>query len=285
MSTPSQISIRSNDLTAQLSKPSNPLAYAYASLEPAILLFMMVFYGLVPAVREQFGSKAAGLIGLINPFRWGRLILGHGLSALLGQAAQMNQGIKRALLSLARGRVLEVGAGSGENVKFYEPDEIERLFCLEPFDTLRVKLEANLIRSRLHSKATIIPAGLTPDRSSLTAASITASSIDTIVLVQVLCSIPNPRSHLEYLQSLLKPGGQILLYEHVGSKDSVARTVQRIWNPVWTRCAGGCEIVRDSAEWLEELGGWEKVEVQYPVAENSASLYPHVVARFVKSAT
>ncbi|KAI9320335.1 hypothetical protein DFJ73DRAFT_769388 [Zopfochytrium polystomum] len=180
-------------------------------------------------------------------------------------------------------------SSSGENVKFYERGlvfQIERLFCLEPFDTLRVKLEANLTRSRLLSKATIIiPAGLTPDRSSLTAASITASSIDTIVLVQVLCSIPNPRSHLEYLQSLLKPGGQILLYEHVGSKDSVARTVQRIWNPVWTRCAGGCEIVRDSAEWLEELGGWEKVEVQYPVAENSASLYPHVVARFVKSAS
>ncbi|KAI9326420.1 hypothetical protein DFJ73DRAFT_908687 [Zopfochytrium polystomum] len=221
MSTPSQISIRSNELNAQLSKPSNPLAYAYASLEPAILLFMMVFYGLVPAVREQFGSN----VGLINPFQWGKLILGHGLSELLGQAAQMNQGIKRALLSLARGCWKSArAAGRMSSFTSGEP----------PFDTLRVKLEANLTRSRLHSKATIIiPAGLTPDRSSLTAASITASSIDTIVLVQVLCSIPNPRSHLEYLQSLLKPGGQILLYEHVGSKDSVARTVQRIWNPEW----------------------------------------------------
>ncbi|KAI9326422.1 hypothetical protein DFJ73DRAFT_954871 [Zopfochytrium polystomum] len=278
----SQISIRSSELGAQLAKPSSPLAYAQNSFRPAILLFLMVFYGFLPALGEQFGRGKLG--NVLNPFLWGRLILGHGMSVLLAESAKMNQGIKKTLLSLARGRVLEVGAGSGENVKFYEPEEIERLFCLEPFDTLRLKLESNLARSRLESKSTVIPSGLTSDRSALTTASITPSSIDTIVLVQVLCSIPNPRLHLQYLQTLLKPGGQILLYEHVGSKDPVARTIQRIWNPVWSRCSGGCEIVRDSADWLNELGGWEKVEVQYPVAENSAFVYPHVVARFVKCA-
>ncbi|KAI8807327.1 hypothetical protein BJ742DRAFT_757853 [Cladochytrium replicatum] len=277
----SSLTLRSAELATHLARPANPFAYVSNSFSPGIMMLFMLYHGFIPAIREQLGSSS--FTNWFNLFLWGKLILGHGMRALLADSAKMNPGIKRTLLNQARGKVLEVGAGTGENVKFYAQEKIDHLYCLEPFDTLRVKLEASLTLANLIKKATVIPAGLSTDHSALENAAVNASSLDTIVLVQVLCSIPNPRAHLSYLQSLLKPGGQILLYEHVGSKDPIARTVQNIWNPIWSRCAGGCEIVRDSADWLMGIGGWEAVDVQYPVAENSANLYPHVIARFVKS--
>ncbi|KAI8810463.1 S-adenosyl-L-methionine-dependent methyltransferase [Cladochytrium replicatum] len=277
----SEVSIRSAELLARMAKPATPIPYILNLLQPGLYILIILLTGVPLAVREQF--RKWSLRSWVNIFHWRQLIFGQGFGVLLGVAAQQNLGVKRSLLGRAHGRVLEIGAGSGENVKFYNPDKIGQLYCLEPFDELRSKLLTALSKAKLDSKATVIAAGLSHDHTALESAAIHESSLDTIVLVQVLCSIPDPKSHLSYLQKLLKPGGQILLYEHVGSDDRFTRSLQRFWNPLWKRCAGGCEIVRDSADWFRDIGGWKSVDIQYPSAENSADLFPHAVARFVKA--
>ncbi len=51
---------------------------------------------------------------------------------------------RRAVVSRARGRILEIGMGSGHNLRFYDPDRIEVLWGLEPSDTMRKLAEPKL---------------------------------------------------------------------------------------------------------------------------------------------
>jgi len=49
----------------------------------------------------------------------------------------------------------------------------------------------------------------------------------------VLCSIPNGKQHLSDLKSLLRPGGQLLLFEHVACADLIIAMLQIVYNPIW----------------------------------------------------
>ena len=64
------------------------------------------------------------------------------------------------------------------------------------------------------------------DVAELKSRGITPGSIDTVLSVQVLCSVPYPDETMRRLYALLKPGGQLVVYEHVRSKDVVSRLVQ-----------------------------------------------------------
>ena len=55
---------------------------------------------------------------------------------------------------------------------------------------------------------------------------ISANSIDTVLSIQVLCSVPDPDEILRRLYVLLKPGGQSVVYEHVKSRDPLSAMIQ-----------------------------------------------------------
>lgn len=288
------------DVHTKTARAAGVLDYLKALTEPLMITMLLYVCGLPGAVWSQI--RHPSVVNLVNPFEWQRLVLANGFTSVLKVSNSIYVNLKRPVIAAAYGTVLEVGAGSGESAAYYQPDQIERLYCLEPFAPLRAQLAANIDRAGLSYKSTIIPGGL--DKSSrplLLSAGIAPASVDTIVLVQVLCSIADPQSHLAFLQSLLKPGGQILLFEHVGSKHAPARTLQNLITPLWRCQYGGCELNRDSADWLRNLGGWSDVEIQRPVAEvsaddvlrrcilltiasqSTATLIPHAIGRFVKA--
>jgi len=119
------------------------------------------------------------------------------------------------------------------------------------------------------------------------------SVFDTIICVRVLCSIPDMESTLSTLYDLLKPGGKIVMIEHVVNKwwkpkgSIVGRTWQWVWKLLgWEFFLGDCCMDRDTAEVLKKIGegkgkGWESVEVEY-FAE--WSVLPFVSGVFVKKA-
>ena len=154
---------------------------------------------------------------------------------------------------------------------------------LEPFAELHAPLRSAIAAHGLGDVATLVPHGV-HERRALAQAGVRAARFDTVVLVQVLCSIPEPHAHLAYLQSLLAPGGRLLLFEHVGSASRLTRAVQRAWTyPLWRFVAAGCCLDRDSGVWLAQLGGWKHVELLRPASEDDGDVVPHAVGIFTKA--
>lgn len=118
----------------------------------------------------------------------------------------------------ARGVVLDIGPGSGQWLYLYaramNPD-ITKIYGVEPNAGLHAELRANAAAAGLDDVYEVIGCGAEELRRR---GGIQPASIDTIITVQCLCSIPNPEPIIGELFPLLKPGGKWLVFEHVRTK-------------------------------------------------------------------
>lgn len=264
-----------SDLHAKPPRSPSLLELFMQNISPILITIQLYISGFPGALLDQL--RHPNPINLINPFHWQRLIFSNGFPAILKISDDMWRDVKAPLLHTAHGRILEVGAGAGDSVGHYDADKIQRLFCLEPYEPLRRQLITKLDRLDLSKKSTVIPVGLDKvSRPALLQAGIEPESLDTIVLFQVLCSLPEPKEHLDFLQSLLKPGGQIILFEHVASKTALTRLIQHLWTPFWSFNFGGCKLNRDSGDWLRDIGGWKIVDIKRPVHEVGSRTAPRL---------
>ena len=144
--------------------------------------------------------------------------------------------LRAAVVPRAAGRVLEVGFGTGLNLRWYDPARVERLIALEPAEEM-------LARARERSRAArfpVEPVALEGERIPLETA-----SVDTVVVTFTLCTIPDPRLALEGMRRVLRPGGRLLFCEHGLAPDAAVARWQRRINPLWRRAFGGCHLDRD----------------------------------------
>ena len=131
------------------------------------------------------------------------------------------------LVSEAHGTVLEVGPGSGNQLPRYDISKIDRIYGVEPNVNLHDALRSNIKKHGCSDVYTIVPCGV-EDLDKLREYGIKPESIDTVVSVQVLCSVPRPAALVKDIYRLLKPGGEMVVYEHVKSKDFISYSVQRM---------------------------------------------------------
>jgi ubiquinone/menaquinone biosynthesis C-methylase UbiE len=144
------------------------------------------------------------------------------------------QEYRSGLVPDARGRVLEVGVGSGMNLPFYGT-EVREVVGVDPSTEL-------LEMARTRAGEAGVPVTLT--RASATSMPLEDASFDTIVMTWTLCSIPDPAVALREMRRVLRPGGTLLFIEHGLSPDAdVARWQHRL-TPVWRRFTGGCHLDR-----------------------------------------
>ena len=134
------------------------------------------------------------------------------------------------LVSEASGIVLELGPGMGSQLPRYDASKITKIYGVEPNVDLHKSLRENIKTSGLIDVYEIVPCGI-EDVVELKKHGIALGSIDTILSVQVLCSVPDPNEILRRLYALLKPGGQLIVYEHVKSKDMISSVVQSKFRP------------------------------------------------------
>lgn len=135
----------------------------------------------------------------------------------------------------ARGRVLEIGIGSGLNLPLYGP-AVDTVIGLEPSPEL-------LRMARDRAATARVPVQLL--EASAEAVPLDTASIDTVVMTWTLCTIPDPHSALAELRRVLKPGGALLFVEHGRAPElAVARWQDRL-DPLWRRIAGGCHLNRE----------------------------------------
>ena len=146
---------------------------------------------------------------------------------------QMKQ--REKIIPNAKGKVLEVGIGSGLNLSFYDPDKVTELVGIDPSLELWEKRQPvkdlGFHYEFIKGVAEDMPFG--------------KDSFDTIVITYTLCSIPDFQSALESLRKVLKPSGKFLFCEHGKAPDKSVLLTQSAINPIWKLIGGGCNINRD----------------------------------------
>jgi ubiquinone/menaquinone biosynthesis C-methylase UbiE len=148
---------------------------------------------------------------------------------------------RRALLAEARGRVLELGAGTGINVGLYPAAGIEEVVFTEPEEPMARRLSARVAdrgagaaMQVVHAPAERLPF---PD-----------ASFDTVVATLVLCTVGDLQASIAEARRVLKPGGRLLFLEHVRSEDAgQARWQDRLHGP-WKAVGHGCNTNRSTLD-------------------------------------
>jgi SAM-dependent methyltransferase len=151
---------------------------------------------------------------------------------------------RRRLLARAHGRVLEIGAGTGLNLAYYQPGSVTSILALEPDGAMRRRLEER----RTGSAVTV---QVESDR--VETAELADGTFDTIVTTLVLCTVPDIHRAAERIRGWLAPGGNLLFLEHVRAPGWRA-VAQRAATPVCSLVAGGCHLDRDTLGALRGAG-------------------------------
>jgi ubiquinone/menaquinone biosynthesis C-methylase UbiE len=153
--------------------------------------------------------------------------------------------LRRGIVGQARGVVLEVGAGGGQNFPFYDPTRIVRVEAVEPD-------EAMLVGARRRLTAALVPITLT--RAAVEALPFPDAHFESAVVTLVFCSVREPERGLREIWRVLKPRGTLLLLEHVRAQGKVAAWVQDALVPLSTRCMGNCHWNRDTLHKVLQTG-------------------------------
>mgnify|MGYP002621637413 CR=1 FL=1 len=152
----------------------------------------------------------------------------------------------------AEGRVLEIGMGSGHNLKHYDSSKVEFVWGLEPSEGMRRKARKNVEQSRVEVRWLDLPGEEVP---------LEDNDADTVVLTFTLCSVFDWLQALQQMRRVLKPGGRLLFCEHGEAPDADVREWQERINPLWKRVAGGCNLNRKIPSCIE-AGGFKIRELE-----------------------
>lgn len=178
--------------------------------------------------------------------------------------------LRRGLLAEARGRVLELGAGTGLNLDLY-PVSVTDLTLTEPDPHMVKQLRQRVADAPRTAEIAAAPAESLPFDDD---------SFDTVALTLVLCTVPDPAAALEEVKRVLKPEGRFLFLEHVRSPDpGLAKWQDRLEKP-WRFLGDGCYCNRDTVATIGasgfDLGELERPEfpkvvpIVKPMAKGSA---------------
>lgn len=152
---------------------------------------------------------------------------------------------RRRVVPAARGRVLEVGFGSGLNLPYYDQNRVEFVWGLEPSAGMQHRAQRNVERSPVEVRWLDLPSETIP---------LEDNSADTVLLTYTLCTIPGWEQALREMRRVLKPGGELIFSEHGSAPEENVRRWQERLDPYWKRAFGGCNLNRPIPDLIEQSG-------------------------------
>jgi SAM-dependent methyltransferase len=185
-------------------------------------------------------------LGRIYDATWGRAFSAAYDRGFQGAEDAGLREMRAELLAQARGRVLEIGAGTGLNLEHY-PDSIAGLTMVEPDPHMTKQLRERLAQSGRTAEVSVVeaPAEDLPFADG---------SFDTVAVTLVLCTVPDPETSLAEIRRVLASGGQLLFLEHVRAHaPGLARWQDRLEGP-WKFLADGCRCNRDTVSAIDAAG-------------------------------
>ncbi|SER86024.1 class I SAM-dependent methyltransferase [Salisediminibacterium halotolerans] len=148
---------------------------------------------------------------------------------------------REKLLEKCSGDVLEIGIGTGINIPYY-PSSVTSLTGVD-FSPRMLKYARKAVAK--HSFPVKL---MEEDAENLPFAS---ESFDVVVTTCVFCSVPDPVQGLNEIHRVLKPGGQLLMLEHMRSETKLLGKFMDIINPAAVRLSGA-NINRRTMDNLEQ---------------------------------
>jgi ubiquinone/menaquinone biosynthesis C-methylase UbiE len=143
--------------------------------------------------------------------------------------------LRERLLSGVQGDVLEIGAGTGTNLRFYRA--ARHVTATEPSASMRAKLAAKLGQAQVPVEIVDATADALPFPDA---------SFDAVVSSLVLCTVPDQPRALGEIHRVLKPEGSLVFFEHVRARGP-ASLAQDMITPLTRVVAAGCHPNRDTA--------------------------------------
>jgi ubiquinone/menaquinone biosynthesis C-methylase UbiE len=180
-------------------------------------------------------------MGRIYDATWGRAFTAFYDRAMKATEEAGMREIRREALAEARGRTIDIGAGTGLNLSLF-PQEVSELVLAEPDPHMLKRLKVKVSESGREASVVEAPAEKLPFEDA---------SFDTAVFTLVLCTVPDQAAALAEAARLLRPGGKLLFVEHVRSEDpGLARWQDRLEGP-WRFLGDGCHCNRDTVTGIE----------------------------------
>jgi len=223
--------------------------------------------------------------------------------------AQVVPPILGEILSTSRGVILDIGPGSGDQVfRFSNKEDITMIYGVEPGTDLHLALRKNAKKAGLGERYKVLSCGAEPDSLIPALAvegvlnkdnSVGDGVFDEVVCIRVLCCVPKPNDTVETLYRCLKPGGRLVICEHVVNENSkegnkagrffhkggskLGHLLQFLYMALGWEFFVGCNLMRDTTAIIVNAAksdhGWGEVNLEL---FDEWSALPHVVGYCVK---
>ncbi|WP_069804758.1 class I SAM-dependent methyltransferase [Thermogemmatispora onikobensis] len=158
---------------------------------------------------------------------------------------EWEEALRREVVGAAQGHVLEVGAGTGLNFAYYDPRRVEGVEAVEP-DPAMLRYA-----QRRQGEA---PVPLRLHQARVEELPFANETFDSALATLVFCSVEEPARGFAEIRRVLKPGGLLLLAEHVRAASPVTARLQDLLTPLTRRCAGNCHWNRATLTTLAGAG-------------------------------
>jgi len=159
-------------------------------------------------------------------------------------STKINDGRKSLLSKIKEEEILEIGFGTGINIKYY-PNNVKKIIgldinkgMLKQFNKKKQNNELEI--QSLHQDGETLPF---PD-----------NSFNAVTSTYTLCSIENVTSSLKEIYRVLKPGGKYYFLEHGLADNPKTQKWQHRLNPIQNIWAGGCNLNRDIEALISNTG-------------------------------
>jgi len=144
--------------------------------------------------------------------------------------------VRQQIITMAEGKVLEIGVGSGANFIHYDAMKVDRLYALEPNPGMIRLAQERLHRTKLNIEFLDLPGERIP---------LEDESVDTVVSTFTLCTIPGILKAIQGIARVLRPEGKLIFFELGHSPEPDVQRWQKRLEPLFRWLFQGLSLTRD----------------------------------------